>query len=291
MGQIVAAAVVAHQPIVMAPEDFRRMGGGGEDTSLVSGFARIREAMDAAGVDTWIIFDTHWYSTVEHVVAGAEHFKGVYTSDELPTLIHDLPYDYPGAPALAHAVTEAARERGVRALNATSPYLAQHYPTLNLVHHMHRGEKVLTVGVCQTAQPHNFLDFGATIAEAANRTDGRVALLASGGMTHRFWPMDEILDHTGYAPEHCISPAAVDVDQRILEHWRNGEHAAVIDAYPDIKPFHPEGDLGHYLMMVGALGGRDCTATGRQLSAYENAVGTGQVHMWFDTASVAAATL
>jgi hypothetical protein len=35
-------------------------------------------------------------------------------------------------------------------------------------------------------------------------------------------------------------------------------------------------------MMVAALGGRECVAPGRLYSAYENAIGTGQVHVWFD---------
>ncbi len=39
----------------------------------------------------------------------------------------------------------------------------------------------------------------------------------------------------------------------------------------------------HYLQMLGALGGRDCRAAGTPLSAYENARGTGNIHIWFDT--------
>jgi 3,4-dihydroxyphenylacetate 2,3-dioxygenase len=34
--------------------------------------------------------------------------------------------------------------------------------------------------------------------------------------------------------------------------------------------------------MIGALGEGDCTATARQYGEYENSVGTGQVHLWFD---------
>ena len=46
--------------------------------------------------------------------------------------------------------------------------------------------------------------------------------------------------------------------------------------------YKPEGRFGHYLMMVAALGGRDCQAKGRLFSDYENSVGTSQVHVWFD---------
>jgi hypothetical protein len=38
----------------------------------------------------------------------------------------------------------------------------------------------------------------------------------------------------------------------------------------------------HYLMMIGALGEELCTAPARQYGEYENSVGTGQVHLWFD---------
>ena len=47
------------------------------------------------------------------------------------------------------------------------------------------------------------------------------------------------------------------------------------------RPHKPEGLFGHYLMMVAALGGRACTAPGTPFSDYENAAGTGQVHVWF----------
>lgn len=56
----------------------------------------------------------------------------------------------------------------------------------------------------------------------------------------------------------------------------------MIDAYPDYRRFSPEGFFAHYLMLAGALDGRACTAPGAALSEYENAVGTGQVHVWFE---------
>jgi 3,4-dihydroxyphenylacetate 2,3-dioxygenase len=282
MGEIVAAAVLSHQPSIMAPEPFRVAIGGGTDTTLVPGFARVREALDRAHPDTFVIFDTHWFTTIEHIVAGAERYSGTYTSDELPTLLADVRYDFAGAPALAAAAASVGAEKGVRILNATNPHIAQHYPTLNMLHFLHHGEQVLVVGVCQTAEGHNFLDFGACLADAVRRTPGRVALLAAGGMSHAFWPMDVILEHSSYAPEHVISREARAFDERVLALWADGDHAAVIDGYRNYRRFCPEGHFGHYLMMVGALGGRVCRARGTKMSEYENAVGTGQVHVWFD---------
>jgi aromatic ring-opening dioxygenase catalytic subunit (LigB family) len=81
MGEIVAAALVSHDPTIMLDEEARRAGNGGRDTSLVAGFAEIRKQLNALGADTLIIFDTHWVTTAEHIVAGRDHYRGIYTSD------------------------------------------------------------------------------------------------------------------------------------------------------------------------------------------------------------------
>jgi 3,4-dihydroxyphenylacetate 2,3-dioxygenase len=287
MGQIAAAAVVSHVPTIMAPEDVRLSIGRGQDTSLVGGFTSLRQGLDTAGVDTLVIFDTHWFSTGDHVVAGGTTYRGIFTSSELPLLLSDLPYDYPGAPELARTIQDVAKERGVHVVNATSPHLPVHYPTLNLLHYLHRGEPVLSVSVCQTAERHNFLEFGGVLHEAIRRLDIRAALLAAGGMSHRFWPMDELPAHRTFDPAHVRTPEARAMDERILDLWAHGDHATVIDVYPEYRQYDPEGFFGHYLMMIGALGGPQCTAKGTLMSAYENAAGTGQVHVWFDLATQA----
>lgn len=283
MGEIVSAAVVGHVPTVMLAEDVRRrLDSGGRDTTLVEGYRRLKAHFEARAVDTWVVFDTHWFTTTEHVVAGAAHHRGVYTSEELPRVINELPFDYAGAPDLAEAVRKAARERGVRATNAVTPTLPRHYPTVNLVHHMRRDEKVLSVGVCQTAEPDDYLAFGEAIAAAVARTPARVALLGSGGLSHRFWPLRRLFDHQDYDPAHVVTPEARAADRYVLECWERGDHRAVCDFYPEYRRHAPEGRFAHYLMLLGALGGRACTARGERWSAYENALGTGQAHVVFD---------
>ncbi|MNL81700.1 hypothetical protein D3C87_2088880 [compost metagenome] len=39
--------------------------------------------------------------------------------------------------------------------------------------------------------------------------------------------------------------------------------------------------------MLGAMGGAACRAKGEPLSAYENARGTGNIHVWFDVSEAA----
>jgi 3,4-dihydroxyphenylacetate 2,3-dioxygenase len=285
VAELVAGAVVAHQPMVMVPEQVRvELGETGADTTLVEpGFRLLREQFAALEVDTFVIIDTHWFTTTEHVIAGAEHFAGKYTSDEMPRNICDLPYDYPGAPELAAAWHKLGKERGLYTVNVTTPSLPRHYPTINLVHHLRTREKVLSCGVVQTASPEYYLALGAALADAIKTLpSGRVAILGSGGMSHQFWPLDVIRKHFAYDSSHVISAEARAIDAHILQLWAAGDHAAVLARYPEYRErFHPEGRFAHYLIALGAMGGAACRARGTQLSKYENAVGTGQVHVLF----------
>jgi 3,4-dihydroxyphenylacetate 2,3-dioxygenase len=285
VAEIVAAAVVAHQPMVMVPEKVRvELGGTGQDTTLIEpGYRRLRETFAELAVDTLVIIDTHWFTTTDHVIAGAAHFEGLYTSEEMPRNICDLPYDYPGAPELAKAWHAVGKERKLFTVNVTTASLPQHYPTINLVHHLRTREKVLPCGVVQTGSREDYLALGAALGEAVKRLgEGRVAVLGSGGMSHTFWPLGVIRDHFAYGAQHVISPEACAIDLRILELWKRGDHAAVVEMYPQyLAAYHPEGRFAHYLMALGAIGGPACNTRGVQLSDYENAVGTGQVHVLF----------
>jgi 3,4-dihydroxyphenylacetate 2,3-dioxygenase len=285
VGEIVAAAVVAHQPMVMVPQGVRlELGGTGADTTLVEpGYRLLRETFAELAVDTLVIVDTHWYTTTEHVIAGAAHFSGLYTSEEMPRNICDLAYDYPGAPDLARAWHQVGKERGLWTVNVTTASLPVHYATINLVHHLRTRERVVSCGVVQTASGDYYLRIGEALTEAVRRTPGaRVAVLGSGGMSHTFWSLDAIRGHFGFDPAHVVSDEARAADARILSHWESGDHAAVVAMYPEyLRACHPEGRFAHYLVALGALGGAGCRAPGRRLSAYENAVGTGQVHVLF----------
>ena len=112
-----------------------------------------------------------------------------------------------------------------------------------------------------------------TAVESLDRT---VVLLASGGLSHRFWPLREIRDHETAALENIITPEAAAADQLLIARLEAGEHAAVLADYPELRRHAPEGMFAHYLMMVGALGGADCRARGVRYSDYESAAGTGQ---------------
>ena len=285
MGEIVGAAIVSHVPPLVLPEAVRLELNDGRDFSIVEGLHRMRrECLDRVRPDTIIVFDTHWYTTFEHIVTAHARRAGRYTSDELPRGNPAMPFDLPGDPELAHLIAEVAAERADTFVHASDDeYLGIHYPTVYLTPFLQRNEAWMSVGVCQTAQPDDFLRFGEVLAEAVRRSDRRVVLLASGGLSHKFWPLGVIREHEAAGLEHIISPEARAADERVIALLQAGDHRTVLAEYPQFRAFSPEGMFAHYLMMVGALGGADCDAQGVAYSDYESAAGTGQIHLWFDT--------
>jgi 3,4-dihydroxyphenylacetate 2,3-dioxygenase len=284
MGEIVGAALVSHVPPIVMSIDVRRELNGGLDFTLVDGLHRLRaECLDRVRPDTIVVFDTHWFTTFEHVVSGHDRRSGIYTSDELPRGMAQMPYDFPGDPELADTLAVLADERDDTWIHATrDPYIAVHYPTINLLPFLQRDERWMSVGVCQTATIDDFLLFGALLGEAVRQIDRRVVLLASGGLSHRFWPLRELRDHEAAGLEHIRSAEARSSDEQLIARLEAGDHSAVLAGYDELRRLSPEGFFAHYLMMVGAIGGAACTAQGTKYSEYESAAGTGQVHLWFE---------
>lgn len=283
MGEVVGAAIVSHVPTIMLPEDERRALNEGKEISLVPGFHRLRRnVLDALKPDTIIVFDVHWHTTVEFIVTSHERRTGKYTSEELPRGMCQVPYDLKGNPELARLIAEEVQRQGIRCTPIDDPYLPIHYPTVNVATYLERGEEWLTIGVCQTAQTEDNLAVGRGVGEAIRKSDRRVVLLASGSMSHTFYPLKELEKHEMSDPSHIFSQEARQADEQRLEWFSRGDHASVIDTMDEFYKYRPEGRFGHYLMMCAAIGGRDCKARGRLFSDYENSMGTSQVHVWFD---------
>lgn len=283
MGEIIGAGLVAHAPTIMMSKEDRFALNEGKEISLVPGLHRLKsEVLDVLRPDVIVLFDTHWFTIVEFCITAHERRSGLFTSDELPRGMRQIPYDLPGSPELAHAMAARATEHGVRTTANDDPHLPMHYPTVNLSTFLQGGEEWVSVSHAYSGEPHNFLGVGAGIGQAIRESDKRVVLIASGSMSHRFWPFDQIAAHESSDPIHISSPEAREADLERLRWFAEGNHAAVIDTMPEYLRHAPEARFGHYLMMAAACGGRDWKAKGRQFSDYENATGTSQVHVWFD---------
>ncbi len=283
MGEVVGAGLISHAPTIMFDEATRLEINEGNEISLVPGLRRLRtEVFDRLRPDTIVIVDSHWFSTVEHILSAHEKREGIFTSSELPRGMARIPYEYSGDPELAKLAADLGSELGTPTHASEDDYLPVYYATINLLYYLRSDENVVSVSVVQTGDTDDFMTMGEAIGEAIARLDRRVVILASGGMSHTFWPLKELPKHEASDPIHIITPEARAADEERLEMMRAGDHARLVDTMDDYFEYAPEGNFGHYLMMLGAIGGRECAAIGEMYSDYENATGTGQVHVWFE---------
>jgi 3,4-dihydroxyphenylacetate 2,3-dioxygenase len=286
MGEVVGAGLIAHVPTIVLPEETRRELNNGEDTTLVSGLQQLRrEVFDTLDYDTVVVLDSHWATTVEFVVTAHERRAGLFTSEELPRGMTQRPYDFPGDPELARLIAGKADEHGTWITAIDDPELPIFYATTNLWEYLGQGlpdKRWVSIGVCQTADTEDNLRLGRALGDAIAQSGRNVVLIASGAMSHTFWPLRELRKHEAAGVEHIFTPEAAAADFERIDWFKNGDHARVLDTMGEFYRFKPEARFGHYLMMIGALGEGDCTASGRQYGDYENSVGTGQVHLWFD---------
>lgn len=142
----------------------------------------------------------------------------------------------------------------------------------------------MSVGSCQTAATEDFLEMGAVIGEAIKRSGRKAMLLASGALSHKFRNINAVPSHPRiYHPDNVSSDFNRESDYRAIALLEQGKHEEILNRFDQEYRRVPWEAWGaHYLQMIGALGGYDCTAKGIALSEYENAHGTGNIHIWFD---------
>src|SRR5262245_20394498 len=286
VGEVVGAGLLAHVPTIMLPREQRLELNEGKEISLVPGLCRLREEVfETLDYDTVLVLDSHWHTTVEFVVAAHHTRAGLFTSDELPRAMCRVPYDWRGDRDLALAIADEADGQGPRVAPLDDPYLPVHYATVNLWTFLGRGLDKRWVSISNTAYTGDTEDFqraGRAIGAAIASTDRKVLLLASGAFSHTFWPLRELRAHEASDPVHIRTAQARAADSERIAWLRAGDHARVIDTMSEYLTFRPEAKFAHYLMMIAALGASAVTAPGRPFSEYENSIGTGQMHLWFD---------
>jgi 3,4-dihydroxyphenylacetate 2,3-dioxygenase len=286
MGEVVGAGLIAHVPTIVLPEATRRELNNGEDTTLVAGLEKLRaEVFDTLDYDTVVVLDSHWATTVEFVVTAQEHRKGLFTSEELPRGMTQRPYEFTGDPELAELIASKASDHETWITAVSDDHLPIFYATTNLWEFLGQGlpdKRWISIGVCQTADTEDNLRLGRALGDGIADSDRKVVLLASGALSHTFWPLRELRKHEAAGIEHIFTQGAADADAQRMQWFEAGDHGQVLETMPEFYRFRPEARFGHYLMMIGAIGEGDCTATGRRFGEYENSIGTGQVHYWFD---------
>jgi 3,4-dihydroxyphenylacetate 2,3-dioxygenase len=280
MGTLSLAAKITHVPSMYLSE----LDGPhkGCRQAAIDGHVEIGERCRRLGVDTIVVFDVHWLVNSEYHVNCAPEFQGVYTSNELPHFIRNMPYAYPGNPALGKLVAEAANAAGIAARAHDETTLELEYGTLVPMRYMNQDRHFKVVSVAAWCMWHRLeesLRFGRAVRDAIEqRYDGNVAVFASGSLSHHF-------ADNGTAPEYMhkvYDPFLEQVDRNVVELWKQGDWATFIDMLPMYaEKCWGEGGMHDTAMLLGLLGGRDYDRGVEIITPYFGSSGTGQINAIF----------
>ena len=278
MGKLALAAKITHVPSMYLSELDGPRKGTRQDA--INGHIEIGRRCRELGVDTIVVFDTHWLVNANYHLNCAPHFKGTYTSNELPHFISNLPYAFPGNPALGRLLAKAASEMGVETLAHDATTLAPEYGTLVPMRYMNADQHFKVVSVSALCMAH-YLNDSARLGWAIRRAiedhyDGTVAILASGSLSHRF-------AQNGLAPEFAFkiwSPFLEQLDLGVVQMWQQGQWADFCTMLPEYAAKgHGEGFMHDTAMLLGALGWSAYDGRAEVVTPYFGASGTGQINV------------
>jgi len=284
MGTVALAAKITHVPSMYLSELPGPRQGTRQDA--IDGHHEISRRCREAGVDTLVVFDTHWLVNASYHVNCAPHFKGTYTSNELPHFISNMPFECEGNPALGRLLAKACNDMGVDTLAHDATTLQPEYGTLVPLRYMNadRHFKVVSVSaLCMAHYLHDSARLGWAMRRAVEEHyDGTVAFLASGSLSHRF-------AQNGLAPEFAFklwSPFLEQLDRRVVQMWQDGEWADFCAMLPEYaSKGHGEGFMHDTAMLLGLLGWSAYDGRAEVITPYFGASGTGQINAVFPVTS------
>ena len=280
MGTVALAAKITHVPSMYLSELPGPRQGTRQDA--IDGHHEISRRCREAGVDTLVVFDTHWLVNASYHVNCAPHFQGTYTSNELPHFISNMPFECEGNPALGRLLAQTCNALGVDTLAHDATTLQPEYGTLVPLRYMNadRHFKVVSVSaLCMAHYLHDSARLGWAMRRAVeDHYDGTVAFLASGSLSHRF-------AQNGLAPQYAFklwSPFLEQLDRRVVQMWQAGEWAAFCEMLPEYaSKGHGEGFMHDTAMLLGLLGWSAYDGRAEVITPYFGASGTGQINAVF----------
>ena len=277
MGKLALAAKITHVPSMYLSELDGPHKGCRE--AAIDGHKEISRRCREAGVDTIIVFDTHWLVNSGYHINNAAHFKGNYTSNELPHFIKNMSYEYDGNTELGERIAEAATEAGIKTRAHPDTTLALEYGTLVPMRYMNedRHFKVLSISaMCMVHDLHDSAKLGQAIRKTIEESyEGTVAILASGSLSHRF-------AQNGVSDQYLHkvwSPFLEEFDHEVVRMWQNGEWKKFTEMLPEYaEKCHGEGFMHDTAMLLGAVGWDQYQGKAEVITPYFGSSGTGQIN-------------
>lgn len=277
MGELALAAKITHVPSMYLSEIDGPHKGCRD--AAIQGHVEISRRCRELDVDTIIIFDTHWLVNSGYHVLCAPNFEGIYTSNELPHFIKNMPYSYPGNPELGIKLAEVITEHGVFTRAHHDTTLPMEYGALVPMRYMNEDKHFKVITIAAMAMVHDLEDsaiLGRAVRDCIeNHYDGKVAIFASGSLSHRF-------AQNGVSDKYLHkvwSPFLENYDHRVVEMWENGEWETFCEMLPEYaEKCHGEGFMHDTAMLLGALGWDKYKGKAEVITPYFGSSGTGQIN-------------
>lgn len=283
MGELSLAAKITHVPSMFISEAPGPNHGCRQEA--IDGLKEIGRRCDALGVDTIVVFDTHWLVNTAYHINARTRYKGIYTSNEFPHFIQNLEYDYRGAPELGDEIARVVSGDGIRMMSHHVDTLDLEYGTLVPMRYINADGRfrVLSIAAwCPWHEMSESLRIGQAVRKVIEASDHKVAVLASGSLSHRIHD-----NNAAPAGIHTISDEFYkQVDLRVIDLWREGRNAEFVRMLPLYsKLCHGEGLMHDTAMLFGLLGSDQYPGRAEILTNYFTSSGTGQVNAVFPLAA------
>jgi 3,4-dihydroxyphenylacetate 2,3-dioxygenase len=279
MGEVVLAAKVTHVPSLLISERPGPLAGRRADA--IASLKEIGRRAHERQVDTFLIFDTHWISNFGFHLNANAHHAGVYTSHEAPHMIQDLSYDYRGDPELGDWVAAEAAREGLEVLAHRVKTLPLEYGSIVPMRYMNADGKarVLPAAAPLFATIEENRKFGEACRRAIARSERKVAVLASGSLSHKICSNRDAGENQW---DLMSSEFNRQMDLRVLELWGAGRYREFVGMLPEYATkCSGEALMADTAMLFGLLGWDTYAGEAEQLCDYFPSSGTGQVSVEF----------
>src|SRR5208283_4498031 len=255
-GQVTIAVLMPHAPVLVPAVGGKR---GNRAAASVGAMTEAARRVVRAKPETIVLVSPHTpRRRGAFAIWAGGRIGGSLAQFGAPAAAVDLPADEP----LAAAIMEAASSRGVEFWWLRDAEL-DHGATVPLWHLADAGWRGPTVliGLNYPGEP-GLAELGEAIAGAARRADRRVAVVASGDMSHRLQPGAPAGFH----------PRAKEFDRAFIECLRAGDYRQLLKFNSELQDLAAEDAVDSTLVAASAV---NWNAAGHEVLSYEGPFGVG----------------
>lgn len=260
---LVFAAITPHPPIIIPgvgqPNDLKLV------KQTISAMEKLSEEIIEADPEVIIIISPHaLVHTDRFAIYGCPKFYGDFAQFNAPNIKFNFKNDL----ELAENIMQKASDAGINSYLYGDPS--------SLIQNLDHGEMVplyflkknLSENVKVMPIAYSYLDraqhyaFGQTISEVINSTNKRVAIIASGDLSHRLIPGAP----AGY------SESGKEFDKQLVEYLKNNEVREILEMDEDFIESAGECGFRSFLILLGILENRNYNP---EILSYEGPFGVG----------------